>query len=237
MKKFLLLIILFISVLYSSAQEEKPYNIPNFDYKLLHFGFTIGLNVMDFGFERNAEATNLYADVTNIQPGFQVSAVSDLRLGDHFNLRFLPGISFGAREIIFYDYDSGLETSRPGGNSRAKVGPAFLDFPLHLKYRSRRDNNYRPYLIGGVNFRYDMAAKKDFDGDSNEPIRLNSADLYVEIGFGVDTYLKYFKFAPEIKFAVGFNNMHSGDPGPNPDFANSITRLTSYIVMLNFHFE
>lgn len=241
MKKYLLAFILCSSVVISSAQEKKPFNIPNFDYKLLHFGFTIGLNVMDFGFERNTAAENyLHADVTNIQPGFQVSAVSDLRLNDHFNLRFMPGISFGAREIIFYEETGGewQEAIRPGANSKVRLGPAFLDFPLHLKYRSRRDNNYRPYIVGGINFRYDMASKKAFDGDSNDFIRLNPADLYVEIGFGIDTYLKYFKFAPEIKFAIGLNNMISGDTrDPYPEFSNSISKLTSYIVMLNFHFE
>ena len=58
---------------------------------------------MDFGFDRNdASVPFLYADVSKVQPGFQVSIVSDLRLADNLNLRFLPGISFGAREIVFY---------------------------------------------------------------------------------------------------------------------------------------
>jgi hypothetical protein len=64
------------------------------------------------------------------------------------------------------------------------------------------------------------------------------SDLYLEFGFGVDNYLKYFKFAPELKLAVGLFNMTdpNGRTG-NPQFANSISYARSYIIMLNFHFE
>jgi len=241
MKRLLLLYLVCAAFLPSFGQEKKPHNIPDFDYKRLHFGFTVGLNVMDFGFDRNWDSDPfLYADVSRILPGFQVSAISDLRLTDHVNLRFLPGISFGWREITFYeqDGDQWRVVERQGAESVVGVGPAFLDFPLHLKYRSIRDNNYRPYLIGGVNFRYDMAAKKAFDGESNNFIRLNPADFYLEIGFGVDTYLRYFKFAPEIKVGMGLNNVLANETRPPfPEFKNSITQLTSYIIMLNFHFE
>ena len=198
MKKLLIILFLVAIAFPGIGQTQKPPNLPAFDYKILHFGFTVGLNVMDFGIDRNyTRYPDLYADVTRIQPGFQVSIVSDLKLDDNLNLRFLPGISFGAREIIFYEdlQNDGNWTiaDRNGANSKVRVGPAFLDFPLHLKYRAKRDNNYRPYLVGGINFRYDMAAKRAYDGESNDFIRLNAADLYFEIGFGVDTYLKYFK--------------------------------------------
>jgi len=240
MKKAFPLIILFMLALNSPAQVPKPHNIPGFDLKRLHFGFTVGLNLMDFGFDRNWEADSfLYADISKVQPGFQVSMVSDLRLADNLNLRFMPGISFGAREIVFYDpAQNYAEVDYPDANSKVRVGPAFLDFPLHLKWRSKRDNNYRPYLVGGLNFRYDMAAKKEYDGDTQDYMKLNRADLYLELGFGVDTYLKYFKFAPEIKVGMGLNNMMSDEPRPgHPEFTNSIAALRSYIVMLNFHFE
>ena len=120
------------------------------------------------------------------------------------------------------------------------LGPAFLDFPLHFKYRSDRVNNYRPYVVGGLNFRYDMSAKKPgfYDQDSDEYVKFKRGDLYLEFGFGVDNYLKYFKFAPELKVAVGLMNVidSEGRTG-HKDFAGSIAYARSYIIMLNFHFE
>ena len=239
-KSPLFLLILFIFAA-GISQEKLPRNLPAFDLKRLHFGFTVGFNAMDVGFVRNYDLPEfIYADVSHLLPGFQVSIVSDLRLNKNWNMRFLPGISFGSREIYFYDY-----TQTPGAlvqvadaDNPVALGPSFLDFPLLFKYRSDRDSNYRPYLVGGLNFRYDMSAKREYDGESDEYLKFKPADLYLEFGFGVDTYLKYFKFAPEIKLAVGLRNLVDNE-GRNPflQFVESIDRATSYIVMLNFHFE
>lgn len=238
---------LFILILFISfsgiSQEKKPRNLTAFDLKRLHFGFTVGFNAMDVGFVRNYEADDfIYADVSHLLPGFQVSIVSDLRLNKNWNLRFLPGISFGSREIHFYEYtpgqDQGGLVQIPNADNPVALGPSFLDFPLHFKYRSDRVNNYRPYLVGGLNFRYDMAAKREYDGESDEYLKFKPADFYLEFGFGVDTYLRYFKFAPEIKLAVGLRNIIADDGrSPYPQFVESIDRVTSYIIMLNFHFE
>ncbi len=131
-------------------------------------------------------------------------------------------------------------TETPRVANPVPLGPAFLDFPLHFKYRSERLNNLRPYVVGGLNFRYDMSAKKPgvYDSDSDEYVKFKRGDLYLEFGFGVDNYLKYFKFAPELKLAVGLMNMIDPDGRTgHPEFANSIAYARSYIIMLNFHFE
>jgi len=243
MKKIPLLILISLISFSAISQEERPRNLPAFDYKRIHFGFTVGFNATDLGFVRNYEAEDfIYADVSHVQPGFQVSIVSDLRINKNWNLRFLPGISFGSREIYYYDYDPvtgpGDQVQLAGADNPVALGPAFLDFPLHFKYRSQRVNNYRPYLVGGVNFRYDMAAKKAYDAESNEFLKFKPADIYLEFGFGVDTYLKYFKFAPEIKLAVGLRNLIADEGrSPYPQFVESIDRAMSYVVMINFHFE
>jgi len=250
MRKPILIILLMLFTLSVFSQVEHPRNLTAFDLKRMHFGFTVGVNMMDMGFTRNYdyEPQNIgeefrYADLSHLQPGFQVSIVSDLRLSKNWNLRFLPGISFGSREIWFYDYndgDVGDPVEIPRVANPVPLGPAFLDFPLLFKYRSHRVNNYRPYVVGGLNFRYDMSAKKPgvYDADSEEYLKFKRGDLYLEFGFGVDNYLKYFKFAPELKVAVGLMNMidSEGRTG-HKDFAGSIEYARSYIIMLNFHFE
>ena len=242
MKRFSLFITLILLSYHAFSQEEKPRHLPGFDLKRLHFGFTVGFNSMDLAIKRNFQADSfIFADVSRILPGFQVSIVSDLRLNGNWNLRFLPGISFGSRKVNFYEY-SGAGKGEPveirDADNPVALGPSFLDFPLHFKYRSKRINNYRPYVVGGLNFRYDMSAKREYDSESEEYLKFKPADFYLEFGFGVDTYLKYFKFAPEIKLAVGLRNILA-DEGREPyvQFVESIDRVNSYIVMLNFHFE
>jgi len=205
-------------------------NNPGYDYKWIHFGFTVGLNTMDFGLQRPA-GTTLFADVSRISPGFQVSIVSDLRLAEYYSLRFLPGITFGQRSLFFYQGDTILDASM-------EVESNFLDFPLLIKYKAKRVNNYRPYFIGGTSIRYDLAARKEYEEDSNVYIRLKPFDIYLEIGFGIDFYLQYFKFSPEIKLSAGIRNVLVDDPAQGfPQYVNSINKLNSFVVMLCFHFE
>lgn len=220
-----------------NGQVKRVQNDPGYDYKWIHFGFMVGLNTMDFGFKRPAliEDSILFADVSKPNPGFQVSIVSDLRLGDRLSLRFLPGITFGSRSFYFFERGTVITDSLI---SRQTVESNFLDFPLLLKYKSRRVNNYRPYLIAGVNMRYDMAARKDYD-DDGPWIRLEPMDFYAEFGFGIDFFLQYFKFSPELKVSAGFRDMLVHDPagGANYRYANSINKLNSYVIMLCFYFE
>jgi hypothetical protein len=196
----------------------------------------VGLNTMDFGFQRPRPVWDsiYFADVSRPNPGFQVSIVSDLRLGDRFSLRFLPGITFGSRSFYFFNNAGGTTEL----NSKQTVESNYLDFPLLLKYKSHRVNNYRPYLIGGTSLRYDMAARKDYD-DDGPWVRLTPMDIYVEFGFGIDFFLQYFKFSPELKLSVGFRDVLVHEPagGQNYRYASSINRLNSYVIMLCFYFE
>ena len=251
MRRLSLLFVICMFSLRVFSQEAMPQNLPAFDLKRLHFGFTVGINTMDVAFQRNYSPVNengdplpfVYADVSSLQPGFQVTVVSDLRLSQNWNLRFLPGISFGQRDLYFYE-DPRDQENTPNFKDPLhieSIGAGFLEFPLLFKYRSDRVNNYRPYLVGGLNFRYDMVAKKrgnTYDDDVNEYVKFIPGDIYLEFGFGVDNYLKYFKFAPEIKVAMGLRNIIDDFPRPGyEEYTKSISSARSFIVMLNFHFE
>lgn len=232
------------------AQVERPRNLPAFDYKRLHWGFTVGLNSMDFAINRNVAAPGyLHADVIGFQPaGFQVNVVSDLRLSDFWNLRFLPGLNLGSRQVIYFDPNNWERVllPSPAGDPNPysmTMQSSFLDFPLLLKYRSVRVNNYRPYVIGGISYRLDMSARGgggSIDGESDDLILLKKSDLYLEVGFGIDQYLKYFKYSTELKLAMGLRNVMVEDEykdNSEQNYVNSISGLRSFLVMLNFHFE
>jgi hypothetical protein len=229
-KYFFVLFVLFSATV--SAQLPKVKNLPTYDDKVLHFGFTLGLNTMDFSIQRSMLGVqhDTIADVSRIEPGFHVLIVSDLRLGEYFDLRFQPGISFGQRNLNFMHDGKSI--------NEMKVESNFLDFPLLLKYKAKRLNNFRPYLLGGFSVRYDMAAKKGYDEQTDVYIRLKPMDFYYELGGGADFYLPYFKFSMELKLAIGMRDVLVHDPAPNHEiFVNSIDRLTSNLVMLSFHFE
>jgi len=238
-KAFVAILLVLSSVTF--AQKQKLKNDPAYDKKPLHFGFTIGINTMDFtvyhaGDKYPIDTAFLYADVSKLNPGFSVGIVSNLKLTEYLDLRFLPGISFGQRNLIFYDMDRKLE------NDNHKLESSFVEFPLLVKYKSKRLNNWRPYLVGGLTYRIDLSARKEYDQGKrgkDEYVRLKQSDVYGEIGFGIDLYLKYFKLSPELKMAVGFRDIMVHEPaaGDNRKYAESIDRLMSTLWILSFHFE
>lgn len=232
--EIILIALLLCSQLTVSAQKQKPKNESWYDDKYLHFGFTLGFNAMDFivtPSQQYLASDSLYPEVSKLNPGINIQIVTNARLSDHFDLRFLPGVSFGQRTIRFYK-------SQVLYNDRQHLESSFLEFPLLLKYKGERLNNVRPYVIGGLNFRYDLAGKKEYDEDKPIYIRLKRPDLYYEAGAGLDFYLTYFKLSVEAKMSNGFGNVLVMEPAPgHPEFYRAIEKLKSQIWVLSFHFE
>jgi hypothetical protein len=237
--------VLVLLPLIASSQRSVVRNLPEHDYRALHFGFTLGLNTMDFKIRASEYAVNndMYAEVSNLSPGFNINVVSSFRMGDYFDLRILPGVSFGQRRIDYYTMDG---TALPGSeNNNGSFEPSFiisqelessfLELPVILKYKSTRINNYRPYLLGGINFRYDLA--RNFNEDDGIYLSLKPFDTYLETGFGIDFYLPYFKFSTEIKYAAGFLNALDRRENSRPQYQDAINIMRSNLVVLSFHFE
>lgn len=218
----------------ASAQKQKPKNESWYDDKYLHFGFTLGFNAMDFNITpslNNMDSDSLYPEVSKLNPGINIQIVSNARLTDHLDLRFLPGVSFGQRTIRYYKKQVLV-------NERQRLESSFLEFPLLLKYKGERMNNVRPYVIGGFNFRYDLAGKKEYDEEKPVYLRLVRPDLYYEAGAGLDFYLTYFKLSLEVKMSNGLTDVLVKEPAPkHPEFGNAIDKIRSQIWVFSFHFE
>lgn len=217
----------------SNQDKKKAPNLISFDAKPLHFGFLIGLNAMDFNIVQKLPADrpdgmeNRYAEIINLNPGVNIGIVSSLRINDYFNLRFLPGISFGQRDIWFIQ--DGERDQGP-----LEIKSTFLEFPLLLKFNGARMTNVKPYLVGGINPRVDLAKTE------NDGLSLRSTDLYLEVGTGLDMYLTYFRLSTEAKLSVGLRNVLDPSGTGEPEdvmFTDVLDRLTSRLFVFTVYFE
>ncbi len=233
MKKIVIILHFIVLSFLVSAQKSIIMNYQKIDSKKIHFGFTLGFSTMDFSISpSNKQWRNdtLVPELNNLSPGFHVAIISNIRLGENLDFRFLPGISLGQRNLLFYK----------GGVciSEMKIESTFIDLPFLLKYKADRINNLRPYLIGGFNVRNDMARNKDFNEDEKIYIKLKPFDIYYEMGFGIDFYCAYFKLSTELKLSVGTMNVLSMQAHESePQFKDSLDKLKSQIFMVSFHFE
>ncbi len=232
MKKLVLISSFILVSFIASAQKDIVLHYQEIDYQKIHFGFTLGFNVMDFSVDPSNETwrNDTLSEINNLSPGFHVAIISNIRLGENLDFRFLPGISLGQRNLLFYEEGVPI--------SEMKIESTFIDLPFQLKYKADRINNFRPYIIGGFNVRNDMARNKDFNEDEKIFIKLKPFDVYYEMGFGIDFYSPFFKFSIELKYSVGTMDVLSHEANKtHPQFTDSIDKLNSRLFMISFHFE
>jgi hypothetical protein len=241
LKKLLFIIFLLVqvSVVFAQGKKSRIPNLRSFDERPLHFGFLIGINTMDFrvyntGVPVNVDGQLLYADVVDLTPGLNIGIVSSYKLRENLNLRFLPGISFGQRNMSYIRYDNdGNFIER---EEAIKIKSTYLEFPLLLKYNAFRMHNAKPYLVGGFNMRYDLAK------DKQDKLLLNSMDGYLEFGAGFDFYLTYFRLSVEAKMSIGLADMLNAEGPGSPieedlEYTKALDKLNSRIFCLTFYFE
>ena len=232
--KYFIILLLFIGASNSYGQRrKKPQNLVNYDFKKLHFGFTLGINELNFNIKKNSNTIindTLLTLLSNSQKGFNLGIVSNLRIGKFTDLRFIPTLVFGERHLNYGFIDSnGVSDERV-----KKIESTLIDFPIYIKYKSARYNNFRTYLIGGVKYSIDVASQEKINDEGQEIVKLKKNDLMGEIGFGFDFYLEYFKFSPQIKLSHGILNLLSED---ETVYTQSINHLSTNGWMISFTFE
>jgi hypothetical protein len=232
--KYLIILLLFLGISNSYGQRrKKPQNLARYDFKKLHFGFTLGLNDLNFNINKNSSTLNndtLLTLLSNSQKGFNLGIVSNLRIGKYTDLRFIPTLVFGERHLNFGFIDS----NGVSDEQIKKIESTLIDFPVYIKYKSERYNNFRTYVLGGIKYSLDIASQDRIDDEGKEIVKLKKNDLMGEIGFGIDFYLEYFKFSPQIKLSYGILNLLSED---DTFYTKSINRLSTNGWMISFTFE
>lgn len=208
-------------------------NNPRYDRKPLHFGFSVGLNYFDF---RHRYVSNLSQEVpgyyrltSRTAPGYSIAIISNLRLGDHWDLRFNPGFASTVRSLEF-DVINQFTLERE--TEYRDIESSFMEFPLYLKFKSERVGNYRLYLIGGPKYALDLASDEDIEDD--RVFKLQQDDLSYDLGFGVDIYFEYFKFSPQVIYSFGLSNLKVED---RTFLVEGINGIYTRALLINFTFE
>ncbi len=217
------------------AQKQRVLNLPNFDKKTMHYGFSLQVNSAGFITRFNSTlATNdsLFAIRSESQPGFCIGLIANYSFLEYLDVRFIPAISFVSRKLVYT-----INTKQYGPLDVEKpLESTFLEFPLLLKYKSARLNNIRFYLVGGMKYVLDMSSTKDLAPGSidNVIVKIRKNDFMYEVGLGMDFYLEYFKLSPELKYSFGMRDLLVRD---GSIYTSAIDRLTSRLFYLSLTFE
>jgi hypothetical protein len=210
-------------------------NLPAFDRRLYHFGFTLAYNRADFYLDARPRANvrdSLQRMRSVSQPGFDLGIVSSLHLNKNWSLRFLPALSF-QDHVFRYSF---LETDSTAREVDKRIGSTFIDVPLNIKFRTDRVRNFAAYVIGGAKWSVDMASNENINDQGADEVilKMHSNDYAAQIGGGFDFFLQYFKFGIELKLSVGLRDImiHEDDR-----FSRPIERARTRKYLLSFTFE
>ncbi len=234
MKRALVILFVALTVLPAAAQEPRIQHRPYLDNRRLHYGFFIGLNMMDMEVTNNgyidpATGQQWFTEIDNYQPGFSVGVLGELRLNKTFGLRLQPSLHFGQKHVVFHEQISGRDSTQ-------NIKSTYISLPLTLKMAAPRYNNFRPYACLGVSPCVDLTARK------HNALLTELFDCYIEIGLGCDIYLPYFKLIPELKFCFGLRDIIVHERTDLIDqtlmkFTNSLDRGRASMIVLSFYFE
>jgi hypothetical protein len=220
----------FLSLLKSQSGKGN-YNYLGFQQRSYYFGIALGYNQSDYKVYRGKKfiENEQLAGINSFRgPGFNLQIISNLKLGEYFDVRFLPGFSFIERQIEF-DY-----TKRITKDIVDRVESVLVELPFHVRYKSAPYNDKRLFVVAGIKYMYDIQSKSRTRQLSNT-LSLSPTDFQAEMGVGCQFFFPFFILSPEFKVSHGLGNILIFRPDKMESTA--IEKLMSRTFTFSLHFE
>jgi hypothetical protein len=232
--KIVAILFLFCSAFSANAQLSGSggnYNYFEFQKKPFYFGISLGVNNAKF---RINHSRNFVAnDSINVaqsagKSGFHINIITNMKIGEHFDFRVLPGFSFSER---VFEFTSALDE---GALLTRSIESVFFEIPLQLRFKSEAYKDKKAFVVGGLKYSYDVQSNSN-TRQASSLINISPHDFQVEVGAGMQFFFPYFIFSPEIKFSRGISNILIFNDNINE--SNILEQLGSQVFSISFHFE
>ena len=244
---YTILLIVLCAVTAMAQMDRQVQHKPYIDLRPLHFGILVGAHLQDVELN-NIGPYNMTLQDGTVQEqyvlceadkwvaGFSVGVLGELRLHENFSLRVTPTMHFGAKHLTFINMKKKDERGEYLRQTQ-DLKNTYVSLPIDIKFAAPRWNNYRPYIMAGVNPTLNLTNK------NSDFVHLKRFNTMLEIGMGCDFYLPFFKLIPELKFCFGLGNVLDKDHvnGNRDDnirtYAGSVDSAKSKMIVLTFYFE
>jgi len=209
-------------------------NLETYDIeRRFRFGFSLGMDICDVNLKTQVNYANLISyendrksdnELMEIYskpvPAFNVGIIANMRLGQYFDLRFIPGFSIAHDIDLYYRFAHEILDPNQRKNDFTnlilrKIECHYINLPLLIKFKSSRMHNVRIYALAGGQVSLNMMSAKNNKISTyyNDEIKaeilpiIKPYDIQAKGGFGFDFYTTYFKFTTEFKVSFGLINM------------------------------
>ena len=222
--------ILFFLLICSQVSYSQFKNLQNFDERDLRFGYYIGINQYDNKIiYKNNTPHPISVDRAE---GINVGLIGELKLNKNLFLSLEPGLHANKKNIIFNERKEFTNY----GDTLWVVKSNNIHIPLLLKYSAKRLDNFRPYLKAGLSTSINLnEIEGTLSNNGLENFKFEKFNFYYELAFGVDFYLRYFKFSPSVRGVFSLKNEIPNNTPDNP-WTRNIDKFLTRAIFINFSF-
>lgn len=202
---FIAIVILFFDF-QSTAQinGRNNYNFKEYEQKPFYFGIQMGVTSSGYKITQSQEfyqKDSFHIIESPLKGGFTISFIGNLKIGKYFDFRTTPGFAFTERNFDFFDESEFL--------SSKKNETYTFDIPLILRFKSAPYHDKRLFILAGVKYEYNFSNNNGAREElSNGILTVSPHDFQYVIGAGVQFFLPYVIFSPQLTFAQSVSNIH-----------------------------
>ena len=234
--KKIAIVVLLVTLFHASYAQERVINLPNHDEKPYYFGIVLGYNSSHYNVTHhpNFLASDTIQLVESLNSGrIHLGIMANWQVSRRFDVRFYPlNLIFSEKKFRYTQ-----TIPNPGDQELEyfkKVESIVMSFPLQVRLKSDRINNFRVYSLLGVKYDFDLASNAGAR-NAEDIVKVKKGDFGVEAGVGFQFFFKYFILSPEIKVSQGMTNVHVRDEALK--YSNVIDQLKSRMILFSLHFE
>ena len=234
--------------------KDRMDNLEGFDNQKFSYGFFLAGNNYDYKMVLNPMfgmdgQKNLVQSKSSYS--FGAGLIGKLRLNDHFDLRFEPGLQFVERELMFNtqsndQYAGGTNSNPPfiprtltDADKLRTVKSTYVDLPLLIEVHGDRWYNSRPYAAAGVNWMMNLQSNsKAADDNSQGLFRTTASNFGWSAELGIQFYFSRFKLTPGFRGTFMINDeMVADNPDTPPNWTSAISSAKTRALMFVLKFE
>lgn len=224
-------LIVFIPLLLLPFISSAQLNYIEYLNKRIYFGITMGVNFANYKIVRSEEFFKQDSVLTissHRGAGFHLGIITNLKVGQYLDLRFLPTLSIVEKYLRYEMLDNSI--------ANKNIETISIEFPVSVRFKSQPIRDIRIYVLAGLKYGLDMASNAKARVDpARRPVIVSRHDLAYELGVGVQFFFPLFIFSPEVKVSNGFVSVLSRDE--NLIFSNVLHKLFSRGLVISLHFE
>ncbi|MBY5957102.1 PorT family protein [Membranicola marinus] len=218
----------FFGTMVLAQHGDGLHNYRNKQHKNYYFGISFGLHKSnlkvlhseDFQDQKNISLIESYSS-----PGYDIKVIGNLKIGDYWDFRLLPGFSFGQMQMMYQHNTS--PTDKP-----LKLDYVYGELPFQVRYKSHPYKDMRVYVFGGFKYAFDISSKSR---SINTDFHVSASDYSLEGGIGMQFFFPYFILSPEIKLTKGISNILINNNQESD--AGLLQKALSQMLTFSFHFE